>query len=80
LNHHAIVANGELIGVWEYEPGKKVVVSRVWRGDKALRARVAEAAALSQRFIRQQLGDVKLSAVDPPDRRARRLAFCGGGK
>jgi hypothetical protein len=45
--------------------------------DKALRARVDDAAADTARFIRQQLGDAKLSAVDPPVRRAKRIAFCG---
>lgn len=76
LNHHAIVAGGELVGVWEYDPETQRVITRVWNPDKALRARVAEAATQTERFIRQQLGDAKLSAVDPPARRATRIAFC----
>jgi hypothetical protein len=76
LNHHTIVAGGELVGVWEYDPVTENVIMRVWNADKALRARVADAAAGTGRFIRQQLGDAKLSAVDPPARRARRMAFC----
>jgi hypothetical protein len=78
LHHHAIVADGELVGVWEYRPETECVVTRVWYTDKRLRARVANAAAETERFVRQQLGDAKLSAVDPPERRARRIAFCGG--
>jgi hypothetical protein len=78
LHHHAIVADGELVGVWEYKPEAECVVTRVWDTDKGLRARVANAAAETERFVRQQLGDAKLSAVDPPERRARRIAFCGG--
>ena len=77
LNHHAVVAGGELVGVWEYDPDTKSVVARLWMADKALRARVDDAAADTARFIRQQLGDAKLSAVDPPVRRAKRIAFCG---
>jgi hypothetical protein len=77
LHHHAIVAGGELVGVWEYDPETDSVVTRVWSADKALHTRAADAAAETGRFIRQQLGDAKLSAVDPPARRAKRIAFCG---
>jgi hypothetical protein len=76
LNHHAIVAGGELVGIWEYDPGARCVVTRLWRSDAALRRRVAAAAADTEHFIREQLGDAKLSAVDPPAQRAKRLAFC----
>ena len=76
LHHHAIVADGELVGVWEYDPEAQCVVPRVWSTDRALRGRVADAAAETGRFIRQQLGDARLSAVDPPPRRATRIAFC----
>ena len=76
LTHHAIVAGGELVGVWEYDPGTKRIVSRVWSTEKGMRGRVDDAAAETERFITQQLGDAGLSAVDPPARRAKRLAFC----
>jgi hypothetical protein len=39
-------------------------------------ARVAVAADETRRFIREHIGDAKISAVDPPARRARRIAFC----
>jgi DNA glycosylase AlkZ-like len=77
LIHHAVVAGGELVGVWEYQPETESVVTRLWRDDTRLRARVAPAALATGRFIRDQLGDATLSAVDPPKRRARRLAFAG---
>jgi hypothetical protein len=76
LNHHVIVAGGELVGVWEYDPHDNCVVTRLFRIDKALLARVADAAADTERFIREQLGDAKLSSVDPPVRRSKRIAFC----
>jgi len=80
LNHHTIVAGGELAGVWEYDPEAESVVTRLWSGDTKLRRRVDRSAAETERFIRQQLGDAKLSAVDPPERRARRIAFCQRGR
>jgi hypothetical protein len=76
LHHHTIVSGGNLVGVWEYDPEAETVATRVWAADAALRRRVADAADETARFIREQLGDAKLSAVDPPAKRARRLAFC----
>ena len=79
LNHHTILHGAELVGVWEYDRETESVVTRLWSADARLRQRVAEAAADTQDFIRQQLGDARLSAVDdPPAKRARRLAFCRG--
>ena len=76
LHHHAIVVVGELVGVWEFDPEARRIVTRLWDTDTRLRARVADAAAGTERFFRQQLGDAPLSAVDPPARRATRIAFC----
>jgi hypothetical protein len=78
--HHTVVAGGDVVGVWEYDPKSEGVVTRLWGADKALRKRVAAVATDTGRFIRQQLGDAKLSAVDPPAQRARRIAFCREGR
>ncbi len=75
LHHHTIVS-GEIVGVWEYDSEVGAVVTRLWDADARLRRRVADAAAETARFIRAQLGDAKISAVDPPAKRAKRLAFC----
>lgn len=76
LHNHVILAGGALVGLWEYDPEAKRIVTKLWGTDKQLRARVTEAAAETERFVRQQLGDAKISAVDPPAKRAKRLAFC----
>jgi hypothetical protein len=76
LYHHTILSGGDLVGVWEYDPESGDVLTRLWEADSRLRRRVAEAAADTAHFIREQLSDAKLSAVDPPDKRAKRLAFC----
>lgn len=76
LNHHAILSGGDVVGVWEYDSRVETVLTRLWDADAGLRRRVADAAAETARFIRQQIGDAKLSAVDPPAKRAKRLAFC----
>jgi Winged helix DNA-binding domain len=76
MHNHAIVAGGELVGGWESDPAARRVVTRVWHTDRGLGARVAAAADETCRFIRDHIGDAKISAVDPPVRRARRIAFC----
>jgi hypothetical protein len=76
LHHHTIVSGGEIVGVWEYDPRAEAVITRLWNADARLGRRVANAAAGTSRFIRGQLGDAKISAVDPPPKRAKRLAFC----
>jgi hypothetical protein len=40
LIHHAIVAGGELVGIWEYQPETESVVTRLWQDNKDY-ARVA---------------------------------------
>lgn len=76
LHHHVIVYGAELIGAWEYDPDDRAVVTRVWSTGRHVTQRVAEAARETERFIRNELGDARLAAVDPPAARARRLAFC----
>jgi Winged helix DNA-binding domain len=76
LYHHVILSGADAVGVWEYDPDAEEVVTRLWDADAKLRRRVADAAVAAADFIRQQLGDAKLSAVDPPAKRAKRIAFC----
>jgi hypothetical protein len=76
LYHHTVLSGAQVVGVWEYDPEAETVLTRLWDADAKLRRRVADAAADTTRFVREQLGDAKLSAVDPPDKRAKRIAFC----
>jgi hypothetical protein len=75
LSHHAIVSGSVLVGVWDYDPRGRAVVTRLWNGERGLARRVADAADAMTHFVREQLGDLKLASVDPPAARARRLAF-----
>jgi hypothetical protein len=79
LSHHVVVSNGELVGLWEYDPAARRVVSRLWKTDRVLKGAVADAAEATTAFINSELGDFKLSAVDPADRRAKRLKFLKSG-
>jgi hypothetical protein len=75
LYHHAIVCGGELVGLWDYDPKRRAVITKVWKPNRTLASRIAKAADATGQFIREELGDARLSAVDPPSDRARRLAF-----
>jgi hypothetical protein len=76
LHHHAIVRDGGLIGIWDYAPEENEVVTRLWSRDRGLVARVRDAASETTQLIRRQIGDMRMSASDPPADRARRVAFC----
>ena len=76
IDHHTIACGNGLVGVWEYDPKAKAVVTSLWHPTTRLRRLVADAAEETTAFIRDELGDAKLSAVDPPEKRAQRLAFC----
>jgi hypothetical protein len=73
--HHAILAAGRLIGIWEWEPAERRVV---WGAREKLsaarkKAVAAEAEALGA-FIRDELGDVTFYALDNEKNRNKRLA------
>jgi hypothetical protein len=74
-----ILSGADIVGVWEYAPGCNAIQTRLWSSGRKLATQVAEAAEATATFIRQQIGDVKLSATDPPERRNKRLSFCTSG-
>jgi hypothetical protein len=79
LNHHVILSGADIVGVWEYDPAARAIRTRLWPSNRKLSKQVAEAADETAAFIRQQIGEFKLSAADPPERRKKRLAFCRSG-
>ena len=75
LHQNAIVADGALIGVWEFDPAAERVVARTF-GKKP---RGFEAAVrATERFIREQLGDHRYYALDTATSREPRLEFVRG--
>ena len=76
LHHHAIIAGGTVVGVWEYDPDAEAIVTRLWSKERALASNVASAADDTGRFIRDQVGDLAFYAADTAASRAPRLAFC----
>jgi hypothetical protein len=70
LHHNAIVKDGELIGIWEYDKLEERIVHRVFS-----RADVKAAVADTERFVREELGDHKFYALDHTGGRTLRLQF-----
>ena len=72
LHQNAIVIDGALAGVWEFDPGEERVVVRTF-GPKprGLDAAIRDA----EEFIREQLGDHRYYALDTATSREPRLAF-----
>ena len=71
LHHNAIVAGGELRGIWEYDLENEKII---WRTFQKTRG-VEEAVAKTEEFIREEIGDHKIYAFDHGRTRDVRLAF-----
>ena len=70
LHHNAIVSDGELVGIWEYDRGEERVVHRTFA-----KMDVSRVAAETERFIREELGDHRFYALDHTGGRDFRLQF-----
>lgn len=72
LPTNAIVDRGRLIGLWEYDPIAKEMVTVSWVGKSS----ALEAAIQSTRqFIEEQLGDCRSFSLDSPESRQPKLAM-----
>lgn len=71
LPSHAILDRGQIIGLWEFDPGAGSILWATFRRrkDKALVAAVEE----TESFVRDQLGDARSFSLDSPKSRAARL-------
>jgi hypothetical protein len=71
-----IVDRGRVVGLWEYDVDASAIAYQAFvRPDPALK----EAVAATESFVRDQLGDVRLSVLDSPSSRAPRIAALRAG-
>jgi hypothetical protein len=74
LHHNAIVLQGRLLGLWEYDPEEeRVVWSTLEDMPAANRKTLANAIEELEDFIRAQLGDVRLYSIDTGAKRRDRI-------
>ena len=71
LHHNAIVAGGELRGIWEFDPAEEKILWATFRKTPGVEAAVEK----TEEFIRDELGDHKYYALDHGRTRELRLAF-----
>lgn len=70
LYSNAILDRGAIIGLWEYDPeGSKLVCCTFTRPDKSLREQIA----VTEEFVRNQLGDARSFSLDSPKSRIPRI-------
>ena len=70
IDNHVILDRGELVGVWEFDPeAGKIVWSAFREPTEALR----EEIALTEQFVRDQLGDARSFSLDSPESRKPKL-------
>ena len=68
--HNTIVLDGELRGIWEYDPDAEKIVWRTFQKTRGVEAAVAG----TETFIREELGDHQFYAFDHGKTREVRLA------
>jgi hypothetical protein len=77
LPFHAIVDRGQLIGLWDYDPGASAIV---WKTFGKATAAVREEVKRVEAFIRDELGDARSFSLDSPESRAPRLSALRGAR
>jgi len=72
LDDHPIVDRGRIVGLWQYDPDERHIVSLLFDGrrDKAL----VDAITRTEAFVRDQLGDARSFSLDSAKSRAPRIA------
>ncbi|MHA7177069.1 DNA glycosylase AlkZ-like family protein [Arthrobacter sp. Sr24] len=81
LPDHPIVDRGQIIGLWQYDPGQERIAHWTFKTPTAaVKQRIAEVEA----FIREDLGDFRSYSLDSPASRQKRIdalnAAAGYGK
>lgn len=76
LPSHAITDRGQLIGLWEYDPGTSTIA---WQTFEKPTPAVTAAVKHMESFITEQLGDARSFSLDSPKSRAPRLAALRAG-
>lgn len=69
---HLIIDRGQVIGLWEYDPTTSEIA---WMSFGAAPAGLREVIDRTERFAREELGDVRSFSLDSPASRAPKIAW-----
>jgi len=70
LDNHPIFDRGRLVGLWAYDQPNQELVYTAWGSDKDL---IAQRAAETQTYIKEQLGDARSFSMDSTKSRQPRI-------
>lgn len=70
LPSHAILDRGRLIGLWEFDPVRESIA---WSTFGVKDKKLNDAVALTERFVREHLGDARSFSLDSPKSRVPRI-------
>ena len=70
LPSHAILANGQLVGLWEFDPDTETIA---WKSFIPRNKSLEKAVKETESFARDQLGDVRSFSLDSAKSRAPRI-------
>lgn len=76
LNANAILDRGEIVGLWEFDPGAGDIA---WFSWAPVSVALIDAVTRTQQFILNELGDARLFSLDSPASRAGRIASLRSG-
>jgi len=71
LPSNAILKDGEIIGLWEYDPETGAIA---WMSFIKAGSAMKQAVAQTEAFVREQMGDARSFSLDSPKSRMPRIA------
>jgi len=66
----AILDRGRIVGLWEYDPASESIAYATFVKKDSL---LKKAVAVTEEYIRKQLGDARTFSLDSPKSRAPRI-------
>lgn len=76
LENHGIFDRGRLIGLWEFDPERSEVV---WKTFQPATEAIRKEIAVTETYLREQLGDARSFSLDSPASRKPKLEFLRSG-
>jgi len=80
LPYHAITDRGRVVGLWEWDGVKGLLVWRLFAKTPELEKRAAAKAEALTAYVKSDLGDVRSFSLDSPEKRSQSVASLAKAK